>query len=197
MTSTTTSATTSATTGTPSTAGSPADRTTVDQALAGITEATAAAVDDQPTAAKALFSVTATNPRSVLTRVATRGHSLDIDEPASLGGDDTALNPVEAALAALAACQVVTYRFHAARLGVRVDGIDISAEGDLDVQGFFALDDAVRAGFTAVRFHVELTGPDTAERYEQLRAEVDAHCPVLDLFRNATPVTNSLSVSAA
>ena len=192
MTSTTTS---TGTTGSPAPAG-PDERAAVDAALAGITEATATAVGQEPSAAKALFTVTATNPSSVLTRVTSRGHTIDIDEPPSLGGADTALNPVEAALAALAACQVVTYRFHAARLGVQVDGIDISAEGDLDVQGFFALDEATRPGFTAVRFHVELTGPDSPELYERLRAEVDAHCPVLDLFRNPTPVTNSLSVSA-
>jgi uncharacterized OsmC-like protein len=187
---------TSTTTSTSPAGGSAEDRTAVDAALAGISEATAAAVGAEPTAAKALFSVAATNPASVLTRVTSRGHTIDIDEPPSLGGDDTAINPVETALAALAACQVVTYRFHATRLGVRVDAIDISAEGDLDVQGFFALDDATRPGFTAVRFHVELTGPDTVERYEELRAEVDAHCPVLDLFRNPTPVTSSLGVSA-
>lgn len=187
---------TSTTTISPFTDASPEARATRDAALTGITEATAAAVGAQPVAAKALFSVTATNPGSVLTRVTSRGHTLDLDEPASLGGDDTAINPVETALAAPAACQVVTYRFHAARLGVRIDGIDISAVGDLDVQGFFALDDATRPGFTAVRFHVELTGPDSTERYEDLRAEVDAHCPVLDLFRNPTPVTNSLGVGA-
>lgn len=32
-------------------------------------------------------------------------------------------------------------------------------------------------------------GPETQERYEQLRDAVDVHCPVLDLFANATPVS--------
>lgn len=34
-----------------------------------------------------------------------------------------------------------------------------------------------------------LAGPETQERYEQLRDAVDVNCPVLDLFANATPVS--------
>ena len=56
----------------------------------------------------------------------------------------------------------------------------------------FAIDESVRAGFTDVRLVVELEGPESQERYEALRAAVDEHCPVLDLFANATPVTTSV-----
>ena len=50
----------------------------------------------------------------------------------------------------------------------------------------------MRPGFTAIRFEVELEGPDTQERYEELRDVVDAHCPVLDLFANPTLVSSSV-----
>ena len=43
-----------------------------------------------------------------------------------------------------------------------------------------------------MRLDVAITGPETVERYEQLRAVVDEHCPVLDLFTNATPVEVSV-----
>ncbi|ELB95181.1 hypothetical protein Rwratislav_00145 [Rhodococcus wratislaviensis IFP 2016] len=91
-------------------------------------------------------------------------------------------------LASLLSCQVVTYRFWAEKLGVRVDDISARAEGDLDVRGFFGFDDAVRAGFGEVRVVVTLTGPESRERYLELQEAVDAHCPVLDLTRNQTPV---------
>ncbi|MBW3535120.1 MAG: OsmC family protein, partial [Gemmatimonadetes bacterium] len=42
--------------------------------------------------------------------------------------------------------------------------------------------------FGAVRLVVTLTGPESEERYQQLREAVDAHCPVLDLFANPTPI---------
>ena len=75
-----------------------------------------------------------------------------------------------------------------------VDTIDATAEGDLDVQGFFGVSDSVRAGFGAVRVQVRLSGPETAQRYAELQAAVDAHCPVHDLFSNPTPVTTTLVV---
>jgi hypothetical protein len=59
------------------------------------------------------------------------------------------------------------------------------------MQGFFGLDDAVRPGFNEVRLVIEVSGPETPQRYRELREAVDAHCPVLDLTRNATPVTTT------
>lgn len=111
-----------------------------------------------------------------------------VDEPAALAGDDVAASPVEVALGALISCQIVVYRLYAQNLGIRFDEIDVSAEADLDAHGLFGLDDSVRPGFSAVRLAVTLTGPESQERYEELRATVDRHCPVLDIFANPTPV---------
>jgi uncharacterized OsmC-like protein len=143
-------------------------------------------------AALAVFRAEGRGESGVLTRIRAGRHSLDVDEPPALGGADAAANPVEHALAAIISCQVVTYRFWAARLGVALDDVEVTAEGDLDVRGFFGLDEAVRPGFTGVRLAVTLRGPETADRYEQLRRAVDAHCPVLDLFSNPTTVSSTL-----
>jgi hypothetical protein len=43
-----------------------------------------------------------------------------------------------------------------------------------------------------VRVTVRVSGPETPERYAELREAVDVHCPVLDLFGNATPVSTRL-----
>ena len=40
-----------------------------------------------------------------------------------------------------------------------------------------------------------VTGPETAERYRELQDAVDTHCPVLDLTRNATPVTTRVEIA--
>lgn len=121
-----------------------------------------------------------------------RGHEMVVDEPAGLAGADAAPSPVETALAALLACQVVTYRVWAARLGVPLDAVEAEVEGDLDVRGFYGLDDGVRPGFGAVRLRVRLRGPASDDDYRALQAAVDEHCPVLDVFRGATPVRTEL-----
>lgn len=149
---------------------------------------------ERPAKAQLVFSATGEGVGSVGTTIRTGKHSFQIDEPAGLGGDNAAPNPVEVALSAAIACQVVTYRVWALNLGIVLDTIEASAEGDLDVHGFFGLDDSVRPGFTAVRIAVKVSGPETEERYRELHAAVDAHCPVLDLFANPTPVQTTLLV---
>jgi uncharacterized OsmC-like protein len=124
------------------------------------------------------------------------GHKFTVDEPEALGGGNLAANPVEYALAALGSCQAITYRVWAAQLGIKLNKVEIGIDGDIDLRGFFGIDDRIRAGFNAVRIRVSLSGPEEAARYEELAAAVDSHCPVLDLFRNRVPVERKL-VSAA
>ena len=167
-----------------------------DQTLGAIISATGSAVAEDATRAVVEFRAEGRSTGSVATDVRTRQHLFVVDEPASLGGDDSATNPVEYALGSLIGCQVVTYRFWAVRLGIRLDDVQIDAVGDLDVRGFFGLDDAVRPGFGEIRLQVRLTGPESAERYAELQEAVDAHCPVLDLFTHPTSVSTALEVVA-
>jgi uncharacterized OsmC-like protein len=147
--------------------------------------------------AKAAVSFTAVNASVANTAtqvtVAVRGHRFTVDEPPALGGADAAANPVEYALAALGSCQVITYQFWAARLGIALDTVAVRVEGDLDLHGFFGFNDHTRPGFGSVRVVVDLSGPDGPDRYAELRRQVDLHCPVLDLFRNPTATTTELS----
>jgi uncharacterized OsmC-like protein len=142
--------------------------------------------------AKLSYTVSGEGQGSVASRITAGKQVFFVDEPGALAGDDIAASPVEYALGALISCQIVVYRLYAQNLGIRVDSISATAEGDLDARGLFGIDDSVRPGFSAVRLDVRVTGPESDERYAQLHAAVDAHCPVLDLFANPTPVTVTL-----
>ncbi|WP_158884249.1 OsmC family protein [Amycolatopsis anabasis] len=163
--------------------------------LTTVIEGTRQALDADPRNGAVQFSVThelvAGSNTTVDVRV--REHAFTVDEPPTLGGTDTAANPVEYALASLGSCQVVTYQFWAAKLGLPLESIRVTVEGDLDLHGFFGFSETTRAGFSGVRVHVDLTGPADPARYEELKRQVDEHCPVLDLFRNPTPVTTNLA----
>src|SRR3954453_9254606 len=125
-------------------------------------EANEHAIGEEPARARVVFKVEGglVGPTEVDLRA--RHHALKVDEPEILGGSNLAANPVEYALAALASCQAITYRFWAEKLGIRLDGIEIAAEGDLDLHGFFGLDGATRPGFTAIRLEVTPSGPEPA-----------------------------------
>ncbi|AYF98663.1 OsmC family protein [Protaetiibacter intestinalis] len=144
-------------------------------------------------AAQLTYRVRGTGEGSVASRITAGRHEFVVDEPGALAGDDVAASPVEYALGALISCQIVVYRLYAQALGIRVDDIEILAEGDLDAQKLFGIDETVRPGFGAVRLDIRITGPESEERYQQLRTAVDEHCPVLDLFANATPVSVAVS----
>lgn len=168
--------------------------TTLTNQLATIIAATADAVTADAANAQVVFRASATAHDAVASTVTLGEYRVKVDEPPALGGENSAPNPVEYYLASLLSCQVVTWRFWAEKLGIAVDDIRAHAEGDLDVRGFFGLEDTVRAGFREVRVVVTVTGPETPARYRELQAAVDAHCPVLDLTRNSTPVRTLLAV---
>ncbi|WP_459547324.1 OsmC family protein [Nocardia sp. X0981] len=169
--------------------------TTGTSSLNDISAATANAVAQDPANAAVVFRASGTPQGTVGSTIIARGHYIRVDEPLTLGGGDTAANPVEVYLGALISCQIVTYRFWAQRLGIVVDDLSIEAEGDLDVRGFFGIDEQVRAGFQAVRVRVRVAGPETPARYAELQAAVEAHCPVLDLTTGATPVETTLEAA--
>ncbi|MBJ8343683.1 OsmC family protein [Antrihabitans sp. YC2-6] len=162
--------------------------------LGAIIDATADAVAADVANAHVVFRAAGAAQGAVGSAIKLGTYTVNVDEPPTLGGEDTAPNPVEFYLASLISCQVVTYRFWADRLGIAVDDISATAEGDLDVRGFFGLDDDVRAGFGEVRVQIQVTGPESADRYAELGRVVDAHCPVLDLTKNVTPVRTTLVV---
>jgi len=122
-------------------------------------------------------------------------HQFIIDEPESLGGANTGANPVEHLLASLASCQVITYQVWAAKLGITLDTVEVDAEGDLDVRGFFGVDDSVPAGFGAIRTTVRISGPESTERYAELSAAVDSHCPVGDTLTRGVTITTNVAIN--
>ena len=150
--------------------------------------ANAAGITANPSARIAHYRVDSRQESGLRSRVKIRQFTFDVDEPASLAGTDTAPSPVEYALAALATCQEITYRLHADHLGIALDSVAVTLEGDIDLRGFFAVDDGVRAGFERIWGPVTLEGPSTDAEYERLKKHVDDHCPVLDLLSNKTPI---------
>ncbi|ORA78128.1 OsmC family protein [Mycobacterium malmoense] len=162
--------------------------------LGGVIAAHSVAVAADKANAQVVFRAAAIAHDAVASTVSVGQRRVEVDEPPALGGEGKAPNPVEYYLASLLSCQIVTWRVWAERLGIAVDEITAHAEGDLDVRGFFGFDDAVRPGFQRVRVVVTVTGPESPRHYRELQEAVDAHCPVLDLTRNATAVTTSLEI---
>src|SRR5580658_8531580 len=119
------------------------------------------------------FSVDSRQVEGLRSETKIRQFTLTVDEPPSLGGTDAGPNPVELVLAGLATCQEITYRAYATALGIPLDSVSVKLEGALDLRGFFAVNDAVRPGFTSVRGSVKLKSSAPAEKLAELKKIVD------------------------
>jgi putative redox protein len=147
--------------------------------------------------ALATFSADSRQVEGLRSETKIRQFSLTVDEPPTLGGTDTGPNPVELVLAALATCQEITYRAYATALGIPLESVSVKLEGLLDLRGFFAVKDDVRAGFSEVRGVVNLKSSAPAAELAKLKEVVDAHCPVLDILRAPLPVDIRLEAEQA
>ena len=150
-----------------------------------------------PDHAIATFSVDSRQVEGLRSETKIRQFNVTVDEPPNLGGTDTGPNPVEFVLAALATCQEITYRAYATALGIPLESVSVTLEGSLDLRGFFAVKDGVRAGFNDVRGVVNLKSSAPDAELAKLKDVVDGHCPVLDILRAPVPVDLRLETQRA
>jgi len=111
------------------------------------------------------------------------------DEPPVLLGKDSAANPVEHLLHALASCLTTSMVYHAAARGIHIEEVESSLEGDLDLQGFLKLDKNVRNGYQGIRvkFKIKTDAPD--EQLQAIGQLGPEHSPVFDSLTKGVPVS--------
>ena len=142
----------------------------------------------QPHKALARFTSQSRQHARFRSEVSIRGHRLVVDEPPQIGGEDAGPNPIELVLAALGTCQEITWRAFATAMGIPLNGVAVEVHGDIDLRGFFGLDDTVRAGFRGIEATVRVDSPASDADLARLQAAVNAHCPVLDMLTVPVPV---------
>jgi putative redox protein len=115
-------------------------------------------------------------------RVRVRGHEFTVDEPASLGGTDTAASPLELLAASLGACTASTIEMYAAHKGWDLGAVEVEvhlrppragerARFELTLRVAAALDDEQLARLEAIArkcpVRRALEGADVVERLER------------------------------
>ena len=116
-----------------------------------------------------------------------RGFKFIMDEPEDLGGTNEGMNPVEALLCALGACQVIVIKAFAKAQKFEVGDVRVELEGDLDPDGFSGKNPDVRNGFQEIRFEFYLETEESDERAEEFITFVENTCPVADMLRTPVP----------
>jgi len=116
---------------------------------------------------------------------------LEADEPGVLLGSDTAANPVEHLLHALASCVTTSMVYHAAARGIAVEEVESSLEGDLDLRGFLGLAPSVRKGYQQIRLKLRIRANISDAQLRELESLGPKFSPVFDSITNGVPIAVS------
>ncbi|UHA74693.1 OsmC family protein [Paenibacillus sp. 481] len=129
------------------------------------------------------FKATAHLQDGMVVKAKSRHFEITIDEPKSLGGTDTGMNPVELMLCALGACQSIVARVYAPKFNIKLEQFWVEVEGDLDTDGFMNKSD-VRRGYSEVRYNIHVKTDASLEQVEKFVEFIERTCPVGDTIHN-------------
>lgn len=155
------------------------------------------AVKQDPAKGKTIWSASTRWQGGFQSEAEIRGFRVQMDEPLALGGTNTGPNMVEVVLGALGCCLTTGYAAVSAARGIQLEGVEVLADGDLDLRGFFGLADpeVVWPGYTTVRLTVRLLAPTaTEQQLVDLHTEVTKTCPVLSIIARPVKVETKLEI---
>ena len=154
-------------------------------AVAGLVEKIGA----EPAAASTVWSAEVTWTGAFRSEARVRDFDpLQSDEPAALGGTDTAPNPVEQVLAALGNCLAVGYAANVSIDGITINDLQIKLEGNLDLRTFLGLAPNDNAGYDAIRVNISIAADATDEQLARLHERVIGTSPVGHTLSRSVPV---------
>ena len=144
--------------------------------------------------AKETFKAVSRSINGLVVESTVRDFKVIIDEPKSLGGTNTGMNPVEALLCALGSCEVIVARAFAQANGIEFSEFWVELEGDLDTDGFLKGLPGVRNGYNEIRTTMHVKTDASAEKVEAFAAFIEGRCPVGDTLTAGTTINNRVVV---
>jgi len=116
----------------------------------------------------------------------------DAQAHTGVGGAGTGACSGDLLLGALAACAQITCQMVAAAMGIPTDSIDVTVEGDLDLQGTLGLSKETAVGFQEIRIEFDIRAPQaTEEQLSALRAKSEQYCVVMQTLLHPPKIENT------
>src|SRR6201993_2165288 len=94
-------------------------------------------------------------------------------------------------LGALAACAQITCQMVAAAMGIAAERIEVTVEGDLDLQGTLGMSKEVLVGFESIRVKFDVRAPRaTQEQLSALQQKTEQYCVVMQTLLHPPRIEN-------
>ncbi len=106
------------------------------------------------------------------------------DEPKIHGGGGKGPTPLTGVLAALCACESVTFSRTAKEMAFDYSGIKYQAAFTIDIRGRLGVRDVV-PHFQTVKIEARVSTEETASDLAKVVEETEARCPVFNLIKDA------------
>ncbi|HTZ84971.1 MAG TPA: OsmC family protein [Candidatus Acidoferrales bacterium] len=108
-----------------------------------------------------------------------------------VGGAGTGACSGDLLLGALAACAQITCQMVAASMGIPTQGIGVTVEGDLDLQGTLGISKEAPIGFESIRVIFDIQAPQaTPEQLTALETKTEQYCVVMQTLQHPPRIEN-------
>ena len=130
-------------------------------------------------------AITATNLADMATNVDFDNvGSFIFDEPVSQGGTGLGPTPLQGVLAALCACESVTFNRVANEMGFIYTKLDFQAAFTIDIRGRSGVRGVI-PHYQTVKVEVRVHTNEEMEQLQNIADETEARCPVYNLIKDA------------
>jgi len=125
-----------------------------------------------------------------------RDEHLVTDMAPAMGGAASGPNPGWLLRGALASCTATVIAMRAAKLGVVLESLEVTAESDSDLRGILGLDESVSPGHGPVRIRVKIGAPAASpEVLREIVEWADRHSPVTCTVRGSPQCSLEIEVT--
>lgn len=114
-------------------------------------------------------------------------HVVYSGSPPGLGGEDKGASPLLLTLGVTGACIGTVIKFWARLMNVKIDNIQISMRGHINLCGIFGIG-GHSAGFDNLKAVIRLTTSESEAKINELLKNVDSHCPIFLALRDPNPI---------
>ena len=85
-------------------------------------------------------------------------------------------------------CLTTSLIYHAAAQGVKIEEVESTLSGDLDLHGFLGMDEIVRNGYENINVIFKIKSDVPEEKLVELVELAQKRSPVFDIISHPTPI---------
>jgi uncharacterized OsmC-like protein len=115
----------------------------------------------------------------------------------SVGGYEDTPCSGDLLIASYAACQEITLRLVAVAMGIDLQKVELTVEGEWDARGTLGVDREVPVGYSRIHTTINVVSDAPQEQVQKLLDRFERYCVVGQTLRNPAEITSSYTIEPA